>query len=81
MGEKIVMVSKYYDEYSHKIKKDFQNLKKIYLLNCENFRKAAVNTQVFFDNGNITGVIEEIEHSKRLILVEIKNDGYIYESQ
>jgi pyruvate kinase len=39
----------------------------------------AVGSQVFFDNGNITGVIAEID--KHLIEVEIKNDGWIYESQ
>mgnify|MGYP006894498030 CR=1 FL=1 len=36
---------------------------------------------MFFDNGNITGIIADIDNSKHLIEVEIKNDGWIYESQ
>jgi hypothetical protein len=62
------MVSKYYDSIKHKKVTD---LEKIYLLNCENFRKAAIHTQVFFDNGNITGIIADIDNSKHLIEVEI----------
>jgi pyruvate kinase len=81
MGQKIIMVSKYYDEYSkkHKLKKDQELLPTIYLLNCENFRNVANNSQVFFDNGNISGVIAQID--THLVEVVIKNDGWIYESQ
>ena len=80
IGEKIMIVSNHYNE-KFKSKQNSTNLKKISLLNCENFRQATIGTQVFFDQGQITAVISEIDQSKHFITVEIKNEGFVYESQ